>query len=136
MRPSPSACRARRSLRALGSPLRYSAAALRSCLRALCSASAGAYRCPHCECIAVSRALRFAVASLVVVAAAWAVERAHRSRQPTSESAAQVEGAQADVSLEPPPDAQLAAIKIPEQLPDYTLENRDGNPTSIAAWRS
>jgi len=93
----------------------------------------------------VSRALRFAVASLVVVAAAWAIERAHRSRQPTSETAAQVEAAhavaaqvadaQADVSLESPPDAQLAAIKIPEQLPDFTLENRDGKPTSIAAWR-
>lgn len=104
----------------------------------------------------MSRALRFAVASLVVLAAAWAVERAHRSRQPSSETAAQVEAAhavaaqiaaaqvaaariatdaQADVSQESPPDAQLPAIKIPEQLPDFTLENRDGKPTSIAAWR-
>jgi len=109
----------------------------------------------------VSRALRFAVALLVAVIAAWAVQHAHMSRQRASESAAQVEAAhvvaaqiaaarvaaahipaatraadpQADGGSESPPDAQFPALKIPEQLPDFTLENRDGKPTPIATWR-
>ncbi len=34
-----------------------------------------------------------------------------------------------------PQDAPHALVKIPEHLPDFTLANRDGKPTSITAWR-
>lgn len=106
----------------------------------------------------MSKALRFALALLVAFVAAWAVEHAYRSSRPTSETAAQAEAAravaaqvsaaqvaaeqspaatdaQAEGGLESPLDAQVPTIKIPEQLPDFTLANRDGKPTSITAWR-
>jgi peroxiredoxin len=35
----------------------------------------------------------------------------------------------------PPLDAAVPIVRIPERLPDFTLADREGKPTSIAAWR-
>jgi peroxiredoxin len=92
----------------------------------------------------VSNSLRAGAALLLAVLAIWAVRNAalHQPSRfgatpgatpratPTAASAVTVNGA-----APAPPEVPYAMVKIPERLPDFTLANRDGKPTSIADWR-
>jgi peroxiredoxin len=82
---------------------------------------------------------RIAGAALVALVAAWAGAKIYLLRTAPRPSAMAVPAGQASAptpsdfaaSLE---DAPPAAVKIPEYLPSFSLEDRTGKPTSIATW--
>lgn len=86
-------------------------------------------------------ALRFAGAALIVVVAVWAGTRVYSIR---AAARAQTEGiaVPAGQASAPTPsdfaapsaDAPLPPVKIPEHMPSFSLQDRMGKPTPIAAW--
>jgi len=56
----------------------------------------------------------------------------HRSASGVS---ARADGGLASGEAGLPPELAVSAVEIPERLPDFTLANRDGHPTSISTWR-
>lgn len=88
----------------------------------------------------MSKSLRVGAALLLAVLAIWTVQHAalHQPLQLGAKpSAAPMAASQVTVNGEAPAplDTPYAMVKIPERLPDFTLANRDGKPTSISAWR-
>ena len=89
----------------------------------------------------MSNFLRVAAALLLAVLAIWALQNAalhQRLSQPGAKPIATPMAASqnpANREAQAPLDPLYAMVKIPERLPDFTLANRDGKPTSIAAWR-
>ena len=88
----------------------------------------------------MSNSLRVGAALLLAVLAVWAVQHAalHQPLQLGAKPIATLTAAsQVAVNGEAPAsaDAPYAMVKIPDRLPDFTLANRDGKPTSISAWR-
>jgi thiol-disulfide isomerase/thioredoxin len=87
------------------------------------------------------RALRFAGAALIVFVGVWAGARVYSSRMavrvrsgsmavPAGEASAPTPSdliAEFDAAVPPP-------AKIPERLPDFSLQGRDGISTSIKTW--
>lgn len=85
--------------------------------------------------------LRFAVAALIVVLGVWSGAQLYSKRAaailhrrgivvPVGEASAPTASdflPGFDTSLSP-------AVKIPDQLPDFSLKDRDGKATSIKAW--
>lgn len=69
----------------------------------------------------------------VAAGAAWQVYRSRLPREtPAMPIAARAgPGSDAASATDPP----FTLVEIPARLPDFTLENRDGKPTSISAWR-
>jgi peroxiredoxin len=80
-------------------------------------------------------ALRFAGAVLVAVVGVWAGARVYTTRMAAREHSLRVPAGEASAPTQsdlidsmPPP------VKIPERLPDFSLKDRVGTPTSIRAW--
>jgi peroxiredoxin len=91
----------------------------------------------------VNRPLRFGAALLLTIVAAWAGWHRYVRVTPNSSAAPAVDRKSA-ASPRPPvsgtdpesgPGPSFAMAEIPERLPDFTLQNREGKPTSIVAWR-
>ncbi len=97
----------------------------------------------------MKRSLRIAVGfgfAAMVIGAVWGlsghwraaptpptrVGDAHPAAQPLPANAAREPGGADELGpLEPANEA----VKIPERLPDFTLDDRNGKPTPISAWR-
>ncbi len=89
--------------------------------------------------------LRIAAALVLAGLAIWAVRDATRhpwrfdpasgSSAPRAAASGAHTGSVPAGEPQAPSDPSFTMIKIPERLPDFTLENRGGTPTSITAWR-
>lgn len=85
--------------------------------------------------------LRFAVAALIVVLGVWSGAHLYSKRVaarlhgpgitvPVGEASAPTAS-----DFLPGSDASISpAVKIPDRLPDFSLKDRDGKPTSIKTW--
>lgn len=89
----------------------------------------------------MNNSLRVGAALVLAILAVWAIRVAPWPAQPSvriaNPRAAPTAAPQAPASREAQEavDPAFAMVKIPEHLPDFTLANRDGQPTSIASWR-
>ncbi|MGO9513781.1 MAG: TlpA family protein disulfide reductase [Steroidobacteraceae bacterium] len=84
--------------------------------------------------------LRFARAAFIAVIAVWAgahlysTRMAARAPSGSLKIAASEARAPAGDFTAGPDTIMPPAVKIPQRLPDFSLEGRDGKPTSIKAW--
>jgi peroxiredoxin len=87
------------------------------------------------------RALRILGAASVAIVAAWAGVRVHSSLVAARAPGGSIKVPVGEASAPTLSDlaggfdqAVPAAVKIPDRLPDFSLQGRDGNSTSIKAW--